>query len=157
MPTYTMLVGVPGSGKSSWLAKQHIDWHNTVVVSTDNIIELRAREQNKTYSEVFQKEIKAATQQMEQAIVTALDLGLNVIHDQTNVTAKTRAVKLARVPDSYEKVAVFFPTPPDAELKRRLAGRVGKMIPPNVVMAMVSQLEMPSEAEEFDQVIVVNS
>lgn len=155
MPTYTMLVGVPGSGKSTWLAQQPTDWHNTVVVSTDNIIEMRARAQGKTYSEVFQKEIKSATQEMEQQIQDALARGLNVIHDQTNVTAKTRAVKLARVPDTYEKVAVFFPTPPDAELKRRLASRAGKTIPANVVLGMKSQLEMPSESEGFDQVVVV--
>jgi predicted kinase len=156
MPTYTMLVGVPGAGKSAWLAKQRIDWHDTIVASTDNIIELRAREQGKTYSEVFQKEIKGATQQMNQMIQNALAQGLNVVHDQTNVSAKARAVKLAQVPDTYRKVAVFFPTPPDAELKRRLENRPGKTIPMNVVLAMKSQLEMPSEAEGFDQVIVVN-
>lgn len=156
MPTYTMLVGVPGAGKSTWLANQAIDWSNTVLASTDNVIERRAQEQGKTYSEVFQKEIKSATQQMEQQIQDALAQGLNVIHDQTNVTAKTRAVKLATVPVTYEKVAVFFPTPPDAELKRRLENRPGKTIPMNVILAMKSQLEMPSEAEGFDEVIVVN-
>lgn len=156
MPTYTMLVGVPGSGKSTWLAKQNIDWSNTIVASTDNIIELRAREQGKTYSEVFQTEIKSATQQMNQMIQKAFAQGINVIHDQTNVSAKARAAKLAQVPDTYRKVAVFFPTPSDAEFKRRLASRPGKTIPANVVMGMKSQLEMPSEAEGFDEVIVVN-
>lgn len=156
MPTYTMLVGMPGSGKSTWLAHAHIDWSRTIVASTDNIIELRAREQGKTYSEVFQAEIKSATQQMNQTIQKAFAQGLNVILDQTNVSAKTRAAKLAQVPDNYRKVAVFFPTPPDAELKRRLENRPGKTIPQNVIMGMKSQLEMPSESEGFDEVIVVN-
>jgi predicted kinase len=157
MPTYTMLIGVPGAGKSSWLAKQAIDWTNTVLASTDNIIEHRAHEQGKTYSEVFKKEIKAATREMARMIHDALDNGLNVIHDQTNVTVKSRADKLSMVPDTYRKVAVFFPTPPQAELARRLASRPGKMIPVNVVMGMVSQLEMPSEAEGFDHIKVVSS
>lgn len=155
MPTYTMLVGVPGSGKSTWLAKQSFDWTNTIIASTDNIISHRAEDQGKTYSEVFQQEIKSATAEMNNLIRDALAEGLNVIHDQTNLTAKTRASKLAQVPDVYEKVAVFFPTPSDDELKRRLASRPGKMIPANVVLAMKSQLQMPTEAEGFDQVQIV--
>lgn len=153
MPTYTMLVGVPGSGKSSWLAKQPFDWSNTVLLSTDNIIEMRANEQGKTYSEVFQQEIKAATAQMHQQMQHAIKHKLNIVHDQTNLTAKTRAGKLAQIPSTWHKVAVYFPTPPDAELKRRLASRPGKTIPANVVLGMKSQLEMPSESEGFDQVI----
>ena len=153
MPTYTMLVGVPGSGKSTWLAQQPIDWSNTVLASTDNEIERRAKAQGKTYSEVFQKEVKGATTAMNNTIRDALARGLNVIHDQTNLTVKSRASKLASVPDTYEKVAVVFPTPNDAELKRRLDSRPGKTIPANVVLAMKSQFQQPSEDEGFDSII----
>ena len=156
MPTYTMLIGVPGSGKSTWLAQHPVDWSNTVIASTDNIIERRAKEQGKTYTEVFNNEIKSATAEMNQLLRDALTEGLNVVHDQTNTTVKARKAKLAQIPDTYHKVAVFFPTPSDAELKRRLAGRAGKTIPANVIMAMKSQLEMPSLAEGFDQVQIAN-
>ena len=154
MPTYTMLIGVPGAGKSSWLAKHPIDWTNTVLASTDNIIEHRAQEQGKTYSEVFKNEIKAATREMTRVIHDALDNGLNVIHDQTNVTVKSRAAKLASIPDNYRKVSVFFPTPEAKELERRLASRPGKTIPWNIVQGMASQLEAPTKDEGFDEVIV---
>jgi predicted kinase len=155
MPTYTMLIGVPGSGKSSWLARQPIDWTNTVIASTDNIIQQRAEDQGKTYSEVFQQEIKSATAEMNKTIRDALAAGHNVIHDQTNLTAKTRASKLAQIPMVYAKLAVFFPTPSDEELARRLAGRPGKTIPAKVVLGMKSQLEKPTQAEGFDRVVTV--
>ena len=78
-----------------------------------------------------------------------------MIWDQTNITAKTRMKKLAKVPSFYEKIAVYFNTPPEAELQRRLANRPGKTIPANIVMGMVSQLEMPTADEGFDRIIVV--
>ena len=86
---------------------------------------------------------------------SAFAAGRDVIWDQTNVTAKTRGKKLNRVPAHYEKVAVYFVTPADAELKQRLANRPGKTIPANIVMGMVSQLEMPTAEEGFDRIIVV--
>jgi len=43
------MVGVPGSGKSTWIANQA--WaQDCVVVSTDRWIEVFARELNATYS-----------------------------------------------------------------------------------------------------------
>lgn len=153
MPTLYMLIGIPGSGKSTWLAKQAFDWTKTRIISTDNIIERRAQEQGKTYSEVFQKEIKGATHQMNRDLKQAIAAGDDIVWDQTNLTKKSRANKLSEIPDSYRKVAVFFSTPDDAELKRRLASRPGKTIPANVVLGMRSQLERPSKAEGFDEIV----
>ena len=152
MPTLYMLIGVPGSGKSTWLAGQSLDWTNTRVISTDNVIERKAQEQGKTYSEVFQKEIKGATHQMNRELKQAIKDGANIVWDQTNLTKKGRAGKLAEIPENYRKVAVFFATPDDDELKRRLASRPGKTIPANVVLAMKSQLERPGKDEGFDEV-----
>lgn len=148
-----MMVGVPGSGKSLWIAKQNFDWNTTMVVSSDAIIDQRAAAQGKTYSDVFQDEIKAATLQMNQNLRDAIDNNMNIVWDQTNLTAKSRAGKLSQIPKNYRKIAVFFPTPDAKELQRRLASRPGKTIPQNIVMGMISQLQKPSEAEGFDEII----
>ena len=148
-----MMVGVPGSGKSSWIAKQNFDWNTTMVVSSDAIIDQRAAAQGKTYSDVFQDEIKAATLQMNQNLRDAIDNNMNIVWDQTNLTAKSRAGKLSQIPKNYRKIAVFFPTPDAKELQRRLASRPGKTIPQNIVIGMISQLQKPSEAEGFDEII----
>lgn len=153
MPTIYMMVGVPGSGKSLWIAKQNFDWNTTMVVSSDAIIDQRAAAQGKTYSDVFQDEIKAATLQMNQNLRDAIDNNMNIVWDQTNLTAKSRAGKLSQIPKNYRKIAVFFPTPDAKELQRRLASRPGKTIPQNIVMGMISQLQKPSEAEGFDEII----
>jgi predicted kinase len=151
-----MLIGVPSSGKSSWLAKQSWDWSRTQLVSTDAIIDREASAQGKTYSEVFSSVIKQATAEMNDNLRRAIKHDMDILWDQTNLTAKARAGKLGQIPDHYHKIAVFFPTPGDAELKRRLASRPGKTIPANVIMGMKSQLQQPSESEGFDQVIVVS-
>lgn len=155
MPTFYMLAGVPGSGKSTWIRNQPFDWNNTSVISTDAIIDQRAEAQGKTYSQVFQHEIKSATAEMNQNLRDAVTAGRDIVWDQTNVTSAARAKKLAQVPDSYHKVAVFFSTPHEAELRKRLGSRPGKTIPWNIVQGMASQLEKPTPAEGFDRVIVV--
>lgn len=154
MPILYMLIGVPASGKSTWLAQQ--DLSHAVVISTDDIIQARAEAQGKTYDQVFKKEVKSATTQMVANLRAAIDADKDIYWDQTNVTAAARAKKLALVPDTYEKVAVFFRTPDAQEHARRLAGREGKNIPWNVIASMKSQLEPPTAEEGFDKIIVVS-
>jgi predicted kinase len=154
MPTLYMLVGVAGSGKSTWLANQGFDPSRVRIISTDNIIERCAQEQGKTYSEVFRDEIKPATSQMNAELRQATKDRVDIVWDQTNLTKKSRAAKLASIPEDYHKVAVFFATPDATELKRRLASRPGKTIPANIVLGMQSQLEPPSTEEGFDKVML---
>lgn len=151
MPSLYMLVGVPGSGKSTWRA--HANLNHAVMLSTDDWIEAKAASQGKTYSEVFDSEVGAATQSMMRDLAGAIKADQDIVWDQTNLTAKSRARKLRQIPASYRKVAVFFPNPSPEELARRLAGREGKTIPAGVIKSMISQLEMPTTAEGFDEVI----
>lgn len=152
MPTLYMLIGIPGSGKSTWIQNQNFNLNDTVIVSTDNIIEERAAVKGMTYSDVFQDEIKSATAEMNQILQNAVANNKDIVWDQTNLTAKTRRPKLMKFPTEYEKVAVFFATPDDVELQRRLGNRVGKVIPANVVLAMKSQLQLPHVDEGFDRI-----
>lgn len=50
MPKCTLLVGVPGSGKSTWIRKL---WPMANVISTDNVIENVAHNYRMTYNEGF--------------------------------------------------------------------------------------------------------
>lgn len=154
MPTLWMLVGVPGAGKSTWIDQQCFGL-DTVIISTDRHIDAEAARQGRTYSEVFKGHIKRATAIMNADLAMAVKDGDDICWDQTNVTAKSRAAKLASIPDNYHKVAVFFPTPEPRELERRLASRPGKSIPWNVLQGMISQLEAPTTDEGFDEVVVV--
>ena len=154
MPTVYMMIGVPAAGKSTWLSQQDLD--NAVVLSTDNYVEHFANLNNKTYTEMFKSVIGEATRLMQEDLRRAIQDQKDIFWDQTNLTAKGRAGKLAQIPFTWKRVAVFFPTPSDEELKRRLASRPGKMIPANVVLGMRSQLEAPSADEGFDSIIHVH-
>ena len=145
-----MLIGVPGSGKSTYRASLPAD---ATVLSTDDQIEAIAAGLGKAYTEVFRDHIAGAEKDMYQRAMKAFAAGEDVIWDQTNLTAKTRAKKLIMVPDEYEKIAVYFDTPEAAELQRRLDSRKGKTIPANILMGMASQLQRPTREEGFDRII----
>jgi predicted kinase len=153
MPTLYMLIGVPGSGKSTWIKSQNFDPSTTVVASTDNEIERVAAAAGKTYSDVFTDTIKGATAIVTQNVVDAVRNGKDIVWDQTNTGVKARKQKLDMIPKSYKKVAVVFPTPGAVELGRRLAGRVGKNIPDHVMRTMISGLQPPTAAEGFDKIV----
>jgi predicted kinase len=147
-----VLVGVPGSGKSTWVHNQK--WvDECVYVSTDEFVEDYAKECNLTYSEVFQDYMPRAVELMVERVLWAKALGKDIIWDQTSTTIKTRAKKLRMLPDYYA-IAVVFKTPQSAELQRRLSSRLGKIIPQDVVDSMTLQLinEPPSIEEGFKEI-----
>ena len=149
MPKLYMLIGVPASGKSTWIAGQ--DWtRDCVLVSTDKLIDIEAGRQDKTYNEVFKDYIDTATKLMNEDVQAAVEAGKDIIWDQTNTSRKSRKAKLAMA-SGYHKIAVVFATPKDGEWQRRLAGRPGKHIPDAVLKAMASGLQLPTE-DEFDEI-----
>jgi predicted kinase len=150
MPTCYQLVGVPASGKSTWIANQ--DWAiDCVVVSTDEFVEDYAKECGSTYSEVFEDYMPTAIKLMADKVVRAREAGKDIIWDQTSTTELSRKRKFSMLPD-YEHIAVIFKAPDTEELNRRLASRPGKIIPPDVVKSMLDNFEMPNEAEGFVQI-----
>jgi predicted kinase len=144
-----MLIGVPGSGKSTWINAQ--DWvKDCVLVSTDKLIELEAGRQGKTYNDVFKDYIDTATKLMNADVLEAVSESKDIIWDQTNTGRKSRKAKLAMMP-GYYKIAVVFATPEKEEWQRRISSRPGKMIPEGVLKAMAMGLQRP-EPGEFDEV-----
>lgn len=147
-----IMVGVPGSGKSTWIKNQN--WALGMnVASTDVWVELYAKLKGKTYSEVFEEYMPTAVEKMAEHVVWCRDNKLDLIWDQTSTTIKTRAKKIRMLPEYY-KIAVVVKTPPADELMVRLASRPGKLIPLDVVANMVEQLkaEPPTIEEGFDEI-----
>ena len=150
MPKCYQLVGVPGSGKSTWVDNQ--DWALTCAkVSTDKWVEIYAKEVGRTYSEVFTDFMPTAVELMAKEVVVAREMNRDIIWDQTSTTVASRAKKFRMLPD-YEHVAVVFQTPEQDELKRRLKSRPGKVIPKRVIETMIESWEDPTEEEGFTQI-----
>ena len=150
MPKVYMLIGVPGCGKSTWACNQ--EWYNDCsYISTDTWIELEARRQGKTYSDVFNEYIPKATHIMNEHIKLAIHAEQDIIWDQTNMSSKSRAKKLAMLPN-YEKIAVVFRTPEKEELDRRLANRPGKIIGDHIIKSMIDSYNEPTIEEGFKEI-----
>ena len=150
MPIAYILVGVPGSGKSTWIKNQK--WSNDcVIASTDNYVEAFARSVNKTYSEVFDQVMKAAVRQMTEDVIAAREAGKDIIWDQTSTTIGARSKKILML-HGYTKIAVVFKTPAPDILAQRLESRPGKHIPDDVMDRMIGGFEHPTLEEGFDQI-----
>jgi predicted kinase len=150
MATVYVLVGVPGSGKSTWIQNQ--DWaKDCAIVSTDAFVDQEAERQGRTYNEVFKDYMPTAVKLMADQVVEAREAGQDIVWDQTSTTVASRKKKFNMLPN-YHAVAVVFPTPEPEELERRLASRPGKNIPWNVMQGMISGFKTPTEEEGFDEI-----
>jgi predicted kinase len=150
MPKCYQLIGVPSAGKSTWI-KNQIWALGLTVVSTDAFVEDYAKEQGRTYSEVFTDYMPIAVGLMADEVVEAREAGRDIIWDQTSTTIKSRARKFNMLPDYYH-IAVVFPTPEHKELMRRLMSRPGKEIPDHVIASMIASWEEPTEEEGFKEI-----
>jgi predicted kinase len=148
MPKCTILVGVPGSGKSTWLlGREHIE--DQYIASTDDIIEAIAFGFGLTYDEGFKDLIKFAEKVMWKELADFAEDGERIYVDRTNLSVKSRKRFMDFLrPYGYEFDAVVFATPKTDEWAKRLH-RPGKTIPDHVLESMADNIEMPTKAEGF--------
>lgn len=149
-PILYMLVGLPGSGKSTYSEKNLEPFlpGDFFYYSTDHYIDKIAKELDLTYDAVFEDNIKDATTDMNLFLAEAIKSKRDIIWDQTNLTVNSRRKKLARFPIEYRKIAVVFEVPEDV-LNERLANRPGKTIPAHVIKSMRDSYEPPTFDEDF--------
>lgn len=149
-PKLYVLIGVPAAGKSFWLNQQ--DWaKDCCIISTDFWVDLEASKQGKTYSEVFSSYMPTAVKLMTQNVISAKEMGNNIIWDQTSTTINSRKKKFLMLPNYY-KIAVVFKTPEAQEHSRRLNNRPGKIIPLEVITDMINNFQYPTIDEGFDEI-----
>lgn len=149
-PKAYILVGVPGSGKTTWARRQH--WiSNCVYISTDKFVEEYAAETGSTYSAVFQDYMPTALDRMVEEVVQARSAGRDIIWDQTSTTVASRQRKFRMLP-GYSHIAVVFHTPPMDILTARLAGRPDKIVPLQVVQNLIDGWESPTHFEGYVEI-----
>ena len=156
-PSITLLVGLPASGKSTYVKSYLKDHPNTVVVSSDDIIENYANRHGKTYNEVFHEYIDAAEVQFREELKIAISDKKDILVDRTNLSVRGRNKILANVPKTYNKYAIIF-TVSDEDLEKRMEQRLketGKSVPKNIMETMKASYVMPSEKEGFTSVIAM--
>jgi predicted kinase len=143
-----LLVGLPGSGKSTWVQSK-VTTGVSGALSSDVLRELLVDDSNNQtiHARVFRV--------MRDLLKHRLQLRRPITYiDATNLTPRERRpyIKLADLFDG-EIEAVFFDVPAE-ECIRRNRGR-GRIVPEEVIRAMAERLIAPDIAEGFLRVSVV--
>ena len=150
MPKCYQLIGVPGAGKSTWIKNQ--EWMQDMpIVSTDLFVEEYAKEQGKTYSQVFADYMPVAVKLMANQALICQANNMDLVWDQTSTTQVSRLRKFNTLP-KYDHIAIVFRTPDRDELDVRLASRPGKHVPKTVIDDMIANWEEPTLEEGFSEI-----
>lgn len=146
---FTMLIGLPGSGKST-IAEEILSEHiNTKLVSSDNIRE-------ELYGDTaIQGEPNIVFQIMQDRALDYLSHGFDVIYDATNLTRKNRKKILDKLPGYVIKIGRIA-WAPIGICKERNENRE-RRVPDFVIERMVRQFEAPFYDEGFEIIICNNT
>lgn len=150
MATVRVLVGLPGSGKSTYANElRKIGW---MVNSSDAIREelYGTADEQSHNDEIFNT--------MYRRTVNGIVADLDVVYDATNVSSKRRAALLKSfksnkaIPKDTRYEVVVIATPYTECLKRNLARE--RHVPAKVILSMMKRFEMPAEWEGWDEIRV---
>lgn len=162
-PFVVMFVGLPGTGKS--MAADSLSVHlarkgiKNVIVGRDREIDKYAAKTNQSYNEVFdnKRQLNVLGERASGKYLEHVAAFENIIIDETNLTPSRRRRWLRKLPQSYTKIAVSMYVPDRSKHNKRLAGRVGKVIPEDVMGRMRGDYVEPMSSEGFDLVIEVDN
>lgn len=150
-PKLFMLIGLPGSGKSTFArnrVKFYDDCNKTKleIVSSDDIREelYGTRSCQKDPARVFEI--------AHERIINSLEQGLDVIFDATNITRKNRASLLKKIPAYTEKFAQICWAPISTCIERDLKREFS--VKADVIWKMAYKFQMPFYDEGFDHICI---
>jgi predicted kinase len=155
-PIAFIMVGLPGSGKSTW-SKTLLQSGQFDLISTDHFIDLEAQKQGKTYDDLHREYIKEADKICRSYLKEVIEAKRNLIWDQTNLSVKSRRSCVQQLKD-YVRIAVVFKIDKET-LQSRLNLRAeveGKTISESILSRMCNYFQIPTLEEGFHQIIEVN-
>jgi len=146
-PTFTMMCGIPGSGKSVKAAQIARDT-NAIIVSSDSIREEIFKDVNNQdhNSEVFDI--------MEKRTIDNLRNGKSAIYDACNISAKRRVAflnKLKKI-DCYKHIVVMA-TPYELCLRQNWSRQ--RKVPDDVIQRMYMNWNTPAPWEGWGDIDIV--
>ena len=151
-PKLFMLIGLPGSGKSTFARNKVKFYDNTcnetklVIVSSDDIREelYGTRSCQKDPARIFEI--------AHERVIEFLEQGWDVIFDATNITRKNRISLLKKIPAYIEKFAQICWAPISTCIERDLKREFS--VKANVIWRMAYKFQMPFYDEGFDHICI---
>lgn len=147
---FIMMVGLSGSGKSTFASKYDIPntYFETKRISSDEVRERicgDAKDQSRN-NEVFEI--------LHKEIINALKSNYNVIFDATNLTIKDRRSILQKIKNiPCIKRCIIMTTPIDICRKRNSIR--DRVVPDDVITRQINKFEIPFYEEGFDYIDVI--
>ncbi|XP_026109028.1 heterogeneous nuclear ribonucleoprotein U-like protein 1 isoform X1 [Carassius auratus] len=156
-----MMVGLPGSGKTTWAIKhaQENPEKKYNILGTNAIMEkmkVMGLRRQRNYAGRWDILIQQATQCLNRLIQIAARKKRNYILDQTNVYGSAQRRKMRPFEGFQRKAIVICPT--DEDLKERTLKRTdeeGKDVPDHAVLEMKANFVLPEVGEFLDEVTFV--
>jgi tRNA uridine 5-carbamoylmethylation protein Kti12 len=155
MSNLYLTIGLPGSGKSTWSKKKAQDEENTIIVNRDS---LRTMIKNHyVYNNLYENYIKYVT---DEAILSGLDHGFDVIVDETHVKKIRRYEVLYLLEHRRKSTNViyvwFLENKRNIEFRMKDSRGYDRNEWEKVINNMKSIFEEPTEDEKYDQIIKIN-
>lgn len=148
LPYLELLVGIPNSGKSTYVASK-LD--NFVVISRDDTLMEYSKEKlglDCSYTEVWKHLTDEDQSEIDKILLRKFNLAVktknNIVIDMTNVSRKSRR-KWTNI-KGYNKIATVFKTSWE-EAKRRNQLRNGKTLRENILLNMAKGFIVPGYDE----------
>lgn len=140
-----VMVGIPGSGKSTF-AKRVAEVINGVVISSDDIREEMFGDAS------IQGDPKVIFAEVEKRVKENLAKGKHVFLDSTSVKVKNRRESVEKYKDySSELICVVIDTPFEESVKRNASRE--RVVPEFVLERMRDQYTVPSRQEGWSRVV----
>lgn len=144
-----MLIGLPGSGKSTWAKNYKEENKNVIIVSSDAIREELGLENTAEHNKICFDEVEKRT-------IKGMKNGFKVIVDATNLNYKKRMQFLRRVCPKNEEIiaeAVVIATSYENCLKRN--SERDRVVPEEVIKRMRESFNFPLFNEGFYDIRIV--
>lgn len=145
-PTLILLVGIPGSGKTTYANKYVEEHFNTIHLSSDKIRE------ELWGNEAVQGDNNEVSSLIQKRAISALHNGQDVVYDATNITRKDRACIIAPCPKFARIEAHIIWAPIETCIERDTARErtVGK----TVIDKMLKKFQAPYYDEGIDSISI---
>ena len=151
MAKIIMLIGIPGSGKTTY-SKDLSNEYNAKVISSDKV--------RQTYVGIDEKDVFPMVYKLS---IEELKEGRNVILDATHITPKVRKRSFDALDEygiPYEKVAIYLDTPVEvcvSRVEKRNQDPNELFLPLEVIESYGKNIIPPSEEEGFIEIRVIKS